>query len=1734
MSEGFMTDGVSDPAFEKVSRLLDFLEAYFRIARPPLRDIAGYNEYLLRQPNLPDVPGVVFSPGGDIWLVAALVAHSDPPEIPADLLQWLDPGTISPHIRPVLELSQEPTDEEFAGALLAEDWAEAHWGPWAEEWKRIESSRTFYKDLYSLRTRLERDGDGFELVWGFGRLRWLSAGRTVDHPLVTVPVEIHLHEDGRLAVSISGTAQVEASFVGDLELADHPLYQAYRSESAAADLDMWNDESRGSLLDQLLRAISHDGVRSDHAPQDDFPVLTDEWVLYLRRRQADYVAFLEQQRELYRAGVLPSLPFLSLVVDRPSELAADYLPGSNRSDATEIVDSTLYLPKAANEEQFRILRLAQQRAGVTAQGPPGTGKSHTIANLICHFVSEGKRVLVTAEKEQALSVLAEKLPAGVRELSVTVGGGDSSSYSRLERAVTAIQGRVSGFDASHITRSIDQATLEIARIDADQAATQTQLRAARSFEADHLSGRFEAGQDPTPTEVGEWLANSETELSFVPDAIDMRVSFPLDADEWTDFVRLCSALDPQDVETCRQPRPLPGFLPSGSSLGQRFSELSDLRSHLADIEADVISWDQLDESADKLRDLIDVVRDAAEWRRKISGTWLDRIRNECLADIGRHEWVLFAGSIRAAREQAVVQRMVTAAHSVELPTDLSPEFREGLREARERLSEGKRVSNLLHRQAARALEVCRVDGRTPADAQQVGLCFAAVIRMDSQHELVVRWRNGTSRIGGPELRGDQPPEDSVVDYLEAIERAMDWGDDELPSLRRSIEAVGLRSPEDPSVEDLDQLVSLIELATRRQRERTLIIEIDQIDRTLRDHQGRESSATWDKLAEAFAGHMWTEWDTQLSEASRLALLEADVTRYCDLLDRLRLSSPRFAEQIVQSRGAGAPDHTQVLRGWQWRKLDQWLSMMTSGPSTGELQFRLESLARRRLFEMERLVEARAWRGLAEGFTDENRAALNKYLTAVRRFGKTGGKYAERWRREIREALDDSKDAIPVWIMPASRVLESFRPASDPPFDVLIVDEASQIGLLGVPILALGKQAIVVGDDQQTSPENVGLDRQAVFNLIDIHLGKIRDSRTLFDGDNSLYDVSRQKFPEIVVLREHFRCLPPIIAFSNGRYYGGEMIPLRDRPPTTNWRPVGTVFVPDGFRDGRDVNEPEALAAVDLIEELVADPAYDGMSFGFIGLLGRVQSLRVQELLLDRLGLDEIEQRRIRCGEAADFQGDERDVVIIGTVVDGGRRIGSFSDRRSERRLNVAASRAENQLWIVHSIEAEDFPNGDGRAELIRHCQNPVAVDAAYSNLEQRCESQFERDVLRAILERGYRRVRTQYSAGRYRIDIVIEGPTTRLAVECDGDRWHGQDQWDADRSRQQILERSGWTFERIRGSAFFRHREHALDRLWTRLDELGIPTGEWGEHHGQDLATRRVSPTMAERMAGGNSSESTHTGIPLDLLPEMESQIADLEAEERDYEEPTVAGTPNRAIDTVRRYDSAARYAATETGLADEGHETAPTASAGMGQPRLANVAEWAIGHDRPEQAATRSDERHQATTQSGYLQLVAYVEWPVRPVASASVSPPEQVIDELVEIVASEGPILGHCLYRVHARAAGTRRVRSQLTGIYNKIVYRSLREGRLAQLHDDVAGQADKTIYLPGSSPVVPRQLGSRAIHEVPPSELRNVASQLGVESVLGESGKRMILAAYGLKKLTEKTSSFLDDCLKYQWSQ
>ena len=169
----------------------------------------------------------------------------------------------------------------------------------------------------------------------------------------------------------------------------------------------------------------------------------------------------------------------------------------------------------------------------------------------------------------------------------------------------------------------------------------------------------------------------------------------------------------------------------------------------------------------------------------------------------------------------------------------------------------------------------------------------------------------------------------------------------------------------------------------------------------------------------------------------------------------------------------------------------------------------------------------------------------------------------------------------------------------------------------------------------------------------------------------------------VMLREHFRCVEPIIQFSSRLCYRdkGRLVPLRI--PTEDQRldpPLIDVYIKQGQKR-RDVNEAEAGFITAEIKQLVDNRAFAHRTIGVISLIGDKQAKFINDKLSAELGLEAMERHRIVCGNASTFQGQERDIIFLSMVACPGT-VRSQTTRMIEQRFNVAMSRARDRVYLV--------------------------------------------------------------------------------------------------------------------------------------------------------------------------------------------------------------------------------------------------------------------------------------------------------------------------------------------------------------------------------------------------------------------------------------------------------------------
>ena len=508
--------------------------------------------------------------------------------------------------------------------------------------------------------------------------------------------------------------------------------------------------------------------------------------------------------------------------------------------------------------------------------------------------------------------------------------------------------------------------------------------------------------------------------------------------------------------------------------------------------------------------------------------------------------------------------------------------------------------------------------------------------------------------------------------------------------------------------------------------------------------------------------------------------------------------------------------------WDWAKADAFIKRISDRERVALLtteQSKLESDQKRLFAEVVRL---RTFLGLKIKITDLIEAALNKFAAAIGKLGTGKNKSSARYRRIIRNSTFEASHAIPCWIMPEWRVSEQL-PAHLGLFDLVIVDEASQSDVTALPAIMRGKKILVVGDDKQVSPSTIGIEERQIIQLRTTFL-QGNPYADQMDPGSSLYDLASIVFPgKAIMLREHFRCVEPIIRFSS-QFYPQPLVPLR--LPTAAERidpPLVDIFVTDGKKDSRGINEAEAQIVLQEIRAIVDDPALEHRSIGVISLIGDTQAKHIYDLLLKEITPEQFARHRIMCGNAATFQGQERDIMFL-SMVECPETSTTKTSRVFAQRFNVAMSRARDRLYLVRSVAPENLKPNDLKFKTIEHFRNPMEMGhiAMGKEVLDICDFEFERDFGGELLKRGYR-LRAQVPVAGYRLDFVVEGQGDhRLAIECDGDPYHGPDRWSDDMRRQKALERLGWIFWRVWGSHWYSDRDGCIEDLMATLDRLSI------------------------------------------------------------------------------------------------------------------------------------------------------------------------------------------------------------------------------------------------------------------------------------------------------------------------
>ncbi len=1059
------------------------------------------------------------------------------------------------------------------------------------------------------------------------------------------------------------------------------------------------------------------------------------------------------------------------------------------------------------------------------QGPPGTGKSHTIANIICHLLAEGKRVLVTSQTPRALKVLKEKIPKETQALCVTLLGNDQVARQELENSVYGINQKYSEWDqfrSKSLIVELEEYLYKIKKEKADKERLLRELREVNTYQHDVANGTYRG----TAQQIAQKVASEESTYSWLQDDDSGDTPCPISNIEFKELIRLHREISEAYCSELRKELISRETLPDVGQLIKSIDDEQKARLEMSKSESrrNSMRYRTIQNASETdLGSLRKSVSDLLLARRGIRGKfeWIERAVLDILNGNDSPWNNLHDFMIEHLRALPVAQ-------ALDAQLSGNSDFKKLRADSIDLLShlEGggglgwKFIAPRVVRQNRYITTEVKVNGRLCDTPEQLRLL---IIYLEVISEIDLLW----SAFQGKDKR----EEGSLLlqvgylkERLEALyevlrlKTLLDTG-------RKCLKTIaGLAEPQWDNLEDLEQLILDIQAAESELSFKKVTSIFEDAIQKVRIAQSNSNShelnhdiqlALEERDSRAF-GQCLEKLESL--EKGRTALRQRE-----SLKERLKIGAPKLEYQIENTFGGSPWDErcTNFEAAWAWKLADNWVRKFGAEHNEIALESSLKYLTTEEQKTISKLSAAKAWDNCLRKLTAFQRSNLIAWATAMRRMPKTlTAKTRPKWLRQAQECMDNCRGAIPAWIMPLYRVFETIPPAPEC-FDVVIIDEASQTGPEGLILQYLAKQVIIVGDAQQISPDAIGVQQEEIDTLVKRHLEGI-PFKGFYHPETSLFAFAEILFSGKVVLREHFRCMPEIIQFSNQLCYTGTPLkPLRQYPPN-RLEPILLKHIKNGYREGSTnnvLNRPEADAVVEAIVGMCLSKEYAGKTMGVISLQGEAQAKYIESKLLTRLSPTDMETRRIVCGDAYAFQGDERDIMLLSMVAAPNERIGVLNKEADKRRFNVAASRGKDQVILFHSATLNDLHPECMRYKLLEYYLNPTRqlweVDLS------KCESQFERDVCQAIINRGYK-VIPQYKVAEYRIDMVVEGIKSQLAVECDGDEWHGAEYYERDVARQRILERCGWRFWRIRGHEYYRNPIVATEPLWKLISNMGI------------------------------------------------------------------------------------------------------------------------------------------------------------------------------------------------------------------------------------------------------------------------------------------------------------------------
>ena len=1371
----------------------------------------------------------------------------EPLAIDKELLEWIS-GDWTDYKSPIKLLSEKITKENDASKVVNISKKEKEILEkllkdrklWVEEQKKIEVVRNLFDTLYNKYLVLDRDSDILELVVANGLVK--VPNEDIYYPILLKKVNFSIDTEKNI-ISITDasdndfiTQELYLNFLAEVENIN--LDKVFYLEDKIVENNIHPISKNDTIKDFFREFIHNLNPRAqfieDLDKKNKESIITIEWkpILFIRKKDDGKVEAINNIiKDIENGGEIPE--YLSELVG---------VIGDEKRAIEQVPD--ILFTKETNNEQIEIIKSLYSHRAVVVQGPPGTGKTHTIANLLGHFLAEGKNVLITSQTKKALDVLKEKIPTDIQDLCISMLDDDSSD---LGNSVESISEKLGYLNLETLKNEYEEIENQRNELKEDIKNIKRKIFNIKYQESHPIIYNNES---ITLREAGEFLRKNQRELDRIPGIVSSGVTCPINNENLaflkSGYKKSVSKEEEKEIELGLNKlsdfwtlEEFKEMLENKKEIMSRLDLLlKNKKYHINDNLFYVDDKMLID--LDKFKNYSGIDKIIPEDLKSIE----DWKKDVCIAGTensgDRKIWLEFIKDIRRLYDltnmtkdqlfkKEVVYKDIDVSTAKKLIIGLKKGierpgffFKHRLRKARKQISDKVTINN-------RILE-------TLYD------CNVAL-----EYTTLIELKENTKNTWNILMTGNSLLENSnnknlykqLYSYADQMEYLLNWYDREKKTFLHKIENAGFeklninKTEGNPIYVDevnqifdfipsLEELIAIGKIALEYRevdiKRSEYLVKIENIIKE-NSHLGRE-------IKNAILNENIDKYSETLEKLRVLSEKEVLYKKYKDLLHNVKAVANSWGEEL--ENGLFNEKIENIYNVWRYKQISQKLKELAEKP-----YFNLQADILEKTEELKKLtidlVTKKAWYNIIKFLEEKDNLAISQALKGwkqtVQKIGKGTGKNTNIHKKNAKEKMLLCQKVVPAWIMPLNKVFDTLNPVENK-FDIIIIDEASQSDISSLILLYMAKKIIIVGDDKQVSPSDVGvnIDKINMFRRKYIK-GKVTND-DLYGIRASLYSIVSTTFQPIS-LREHFRSVPEIIGYSNKTSYDNQILPLRDSNSSI-LKPAIIDYKVNGKRDEKSkINRVEAETIVSLIEACLAMKEYKNSTFGVISLLGDEQAELIQDLIVKRIPATEIENHKILCGNSASFQGDERDIMFI-SLVDSSeenkslRLVGEGVEGAIRKRYNVAISRAKDQLWIVHSIDKNNLKEGDLRKELFEYIDSLKENVFDKTAIENITASDFENEVARHLSEKNYT-IKQKWRVGSYDIDMVAIYDDKKIAIECDGKTLnHTEEEVIANLEEQEILERCGWEFIRVRASEYFRNPEKAIKDLIIQLDDKGV------------------------------------------------------------------------------------------------------------------------------------------------------------------------------------------------------------------------------------------------------------------------------------------------------------------------